>query len=179
MLFTSVFLILLAAGSTTDIRSRRVPNALVLAMLAGAFVVALTRPDAPAAMLAAAGAALLGLALWLPFWLLGMLGAGDVKFFAAGAAWIGPSLTWRAALVAALLGGVYALAVLVWRHGARTAALSVAAQVRDVQSLQLSGGPSLDTVPAAQRSLPYAVPMACALAIAAVWPMVLLGGLVP
>lgn len=179
MLLTSVFLILLAAGSTTDIRSRRVPNVLVLAMLAGAIVAAATRPNVPAAMLAAAGAALLGLALWLPFWLLGMLGAGDVKFFAAGAAWIGPALTWRAALVAALLGGAYALLVLVWRHGARTAALSVAAQVRDVHALHLSGGPSLDAVPVAQRSLPYAVPMACALAIAAVWPAVLRGEVLP
>ncbi|MCU0616276.1 MAG: hypothetical protein MUD17_04200 [Gemmatimonadaceae bacterium] len=49
----------------------------------------------------------------------------------------------------------------------------------DVHALHLSGGPSLDAVPVAQRSLPYAVPMACALAIAAVWPAVLRGEVLP
>lgn len=175
MLFTGVFLILLAAGSTTDIRSRRVPNALVLAMLAGAVVLASTRNDVSSAMLAAAGAGLLGLALWLPFWLLGLLGAGDVKFFAAGAAWIGPALTWRAALLAALLGGVFAIGVLAWRRGSRAAALVLAAQVRDVRQLAVRPSVSVHRMASVDRTLPYAVPMAVALAVAALWPVLLIG----
>ena len=177
MLLTSVFLTLLAVGSTTDVRSRRVPNMLVLALFAGAVVSALVRPNVPASLLAVGGAALLGLALWLPFWLLGLLGAGDVKFFAAGAAWIGPALVWRAALVAALLGGLFALGVLVWRRGLRPALLTLDLQVQHARTLTVRGGPRVELTPDADRTLPYAVPMALALALAALWPMVLTGAL--
>ena len=40
---------------------------------------------------------------------LGVLGAGDVKLFAAGAAWLGPAGVWPATTYAALAGGVLAL----------------------------------------------------------------------
>lgn len=172
MLSTGAFLALLAAGMVTDVLARRVPNSLVVVLLAAGLLSAAIG-TAPAGTLAAAGlGAALGLALWLPFWVLGLLGAGDVKFFAAGAAWIGPALAWRSALLAALLGGVFAVGVLVWRSGVRHALSSVVLQARHAQGF-VATSTDVSALSPAQRSLPYAVPMALALSLAALQPAAL------
>ena len=112
---------LLLAACVADVRARRIPNALVLAVLSAGIVRAAAAPLlAPAAAPYAAGVtaallgALLGLAAWVPLYALGVLGAGDVKLFAAAAAWMGPHGVLPASTYAALAGGVLAL---VW--GAR------------------------------------------------------------
>lgn len=172
MLSTGAYLALLAAGMVTDVRARRVPNLLVVLLLAAGLLSA-TVGIAPAGTLVSATLGVgIGLALWLPFWLLGLLGAGDVKFFAAGAAWVGPALAWRSALLAALLGGVFALLVLAWRRGVRHALTSLVLQVRHARTFATSGADVAALTPA-QRSLPYAVPMALALCVAALQPTAL------
>lgn len=172
MLSTGAYLALLTAGMVTDVRARRVPNALAAVLLAAGLLSA-ALGTAPAGTLASAAlGAAVGLALWLPFWLLGLLGAGDVKFFAAGAAWIGPTLAWRSALLAALLGGLFALLVLAWRRGVRHAVASLLLQARHVRAFAGSGT-DVSALSPAQRSLPYAVPMALALCLAALQPAAL------
>ena len=111
ILWGALFSALLLAACVTDVRSRQIPNALVLAIIATglAFSVA-TRPLGVALGQSALGLGL-GFAIWIAFWLVGAMGAGDVKFFAAIGTWLGPALTWRAALTAALVGGVLAIAI--------------------------------------------------------------------
>jgi prepilin peptidase CpaA len=46
-----------------------------------------------------------------------MMGAGDVKLFAAAGAWLGPAGAVNAAIAAAILGGVLALGWLLVRRG--------------------------------------------------------------
>jgi prepilin peptidase CpaA len=103
---------LLSAACVSDLRSRRIPNGLVAATFALALACAAhPRPPAPFAVgipAALAGAAF-GLALWLPLYALGALAAGDVKLFAAAAAWLGPAGVLPASAYAALAGGVLAL----------------------------------------------------------------------
>lgn len=145
----------LGAAAWYDCRARRVPNRLVLLVLGTALVASVLRTGDP--LLGPWGAlvsATLGLLCWLPWWLLGMLGAGDVKFFAASAAWIGPALTWRATVLAALLGGV--LSVVMAFRSARVATRMPIPPASDPHA------------PMAPRTVPYAVPMAMALA-AAMW----------
>lgn len=157
---------LLLAGAYTDVRWRRVPNGLVLVLLVGAVGLALAGGRPLPASLAAAGAGFaVGLALWLPFWLLGLLGAGDVKYFAAAAAWIGPALAWRAALVAALLGGALALVVLARRVGSGDALRQVVTQSAHARAF--IAGAAVSSADARSRTFPYAVPMAVALLLAA------------
>lgn len=145
LLLLAAFSALLGTGAWYDVRARRVPNALVLVLFGMALVASVLRTgDLLVGPWAAMISALLGLLCWLPWWLLGMLGAGDVKFFAASAAWLTPALTWRATLVAALLGGLISLLML-RRHAARTPSSTV----------------------------PYAVPMAVALALACWTPWLL------
>jgi len=91
-----------------------------------------------------------GLVVWLPFWVLGMLGAGDVKFFAAAAAWLGPRLALYAALLSALLGAVLALGWLFARVNRRE--------------------PDGAAAPKRLDTIPYGVAMAAGLAINAWFP---------
>jgi len=103
-------------AAVTDLRARIVPNRLVAAgLLAGVALQAWTLGPFGAwrALLGAA----VGLAIFLPFYLLGGMGGGDVKLMAALGACLGAAGAVRVALVASLFGAVFALAAAA-RHGA-------------------------------------------------------------
>lgn len=91
-------------ASWYDLRYRRVPNALVLAFLAGGAV-----------MSAWGGWSFLGQGLWgmslgflllLPAFLLRMVGGGDVKSLAVIGLLAGPSLLWPAFILGAAAAGI-------------------------------------------------------------------------
>ncbi len=58
---------------------------------------------------------LLGLSVLLPLYLIGGMGAGDVKLYAGVGAWVGPAVILPAFVVSAVIGGVMALAMVAWR----------------------------------------------------------------
>ncbi len=58
--------------------------------------------------------AALGLALMLPLYMIGGMGAGDVKLFAGVGAWVGPLVTLGAFVTAVEVGGVMALIMIAW-----------------------------------------------------------------
>ncbi len=100
----------------------------------------------------------LGFSIWIMFHVAGGMGAGDVKLFAAAAAWLGPGGAWRAALVAALAGGVLSLGALIWQRRTREGVERVAMSL-SMFSLAPLGKVSADE----QRKayLPYGVALAC------------------
>jgi prepilin peptidase CpaA len=55
-----------------------------------------------------------GLALLLPVYAIGGMGAGDVKLLAGVGAWMWPSVTFFAFAVSAVVGGVIAVGMIVW-----------------------------------------------------------------
>lgn len=55
-----------------------------------------------------------GLALLLPAYAIGGMGAGDVKLLAGVGAWMWPSVTFFAFAVSAVVGGVIAIGMIVW-----------------------------------------------------------------
>ena len=71
--------------------------------------------DGAAWAFAAAGWAT-GLALFVPLYALGGMGAGDVKLLGAIGAWLGPMGAVWTGLYGAIAGGVLALAVAVWQR---------------------------------------------------------------
>lgn len=100
-----------------DWRRRSIPNALVLAGAACALALAAARLspfDTPP------GAGLIGLAAGfaalLPFWLLGMMGAADVKTFAVLGAWCGPRALLGIWVAASLCAALHALLLLARRR---------------------------------------------------------------
>lgn len=165
----ALFSALLLAACVTDVRSRRIPNALVIAIILGGLTFSVATRPFPAALVQSLEGLALGFAIWIAFWLVGVMGAGDVKFFAAIGAWLGPALTWRAALASALVGGVLAVAMLL-----QTRALGPA--VRRL-ALALSSGSFgvLGHIGEAEgspqrRHLPYGVALAIGALITAWFP---------
>ena len=154
----AVFTMLLVAGCVTDLRTRKIPNELVLAILATGWLFAFASPDVWRAFgLSLAGTAV-GFGIWIGFYLLGVIGAGDVKFFAAAGAWLGPGATWRAALIAAVAGGILAVVFLLSERRLGEALRRVAMAA---SSGSLATSPEQTIVHGVKhRPLPYGVALA-------------------
>lgn len=162
-----VFVSVLLTAGVMDIRARRVPNVLCLSLLVAGVGAAVFGLGATSWHGALAGVGI-GLVIWLPFWLLGLLGAGDVKFFAAACAWIGPSLAWRTSLGVALLGGLMAFLMMARQRGMRSAVEFGALTPTNARAI--IGNARTETTAASDRSFPYAVPMAIMVALARFYP---------
>jgi prepilin peptidase CpaA len=95
------------AAAWFDLRERRIPNVLTM----GALVVALLlrAPGGFGEIGAGLAGALLAGMLALPFFLVGGLGGGDLKFLTAIGAFLGPGRLFFALLVMALFGAVMAI----------------------------------------------------------------------
>lgn len=107
-LLTLVFLTLLGLAVFTDLRWRSLPNWLTGGGIVFALVWHMGAGGYEGVMASLKGLALGILLLLLPF-LLGGMGAGDVKLLGMVGAFGGPLLAWRAFLAAALIGGAAAL----------------------------------------------------------------------
>lgn len=112
----SLFIPLLIAGwiSWSDLRTRKIPNYLTLgAALAGLLY------NLAVSGLSGLMSGILGLFLGFGFlilpYILGGMGAGDVKALAALGAWLGPFGTLCLFCYMAIAGGVMSLGVLIWR----------------------------------------------------------------
>lgn len=124
--FASVILALVIALEA-DLIEQRIPNLLVVLTFAvGVFLNAAGPANGREGMFGyfpgalgvgqAALGALVGLALFLPIYLTGAMGAGDVKFMAALGAFTGPVEVLGLALCVAASGGLLALALTVVRR---------------------------------------------------------------
>ena len=109
-------LLVAVAACVTDIRSRRIPNLLTFGAALAAIVFH-TFASGLDGLSAATFGWLLGVAMFLPFFALGGMGAGDVKLLAALGAWLGPPTRsgWR--FYRLMAGGVMASS---WRSAAGT-----------------------------------------------------------
>lgn len=109
LLAGAAFTLMLAGACVSDVRSRRIPNRLVVVLaFAGALYAAWTMTPRTGLGHSLGGIAV-GLAIWVPFWMVGVLGAGDVKLAAAAGAWLGVGGVVEASLMAAVAGGGLAL----------------------------------------------------------------------
>jgi prepilin peptidase CpaA len=165
----AVFTALLLAGCVTDLRSRKIPNELVAAILGTGWLFALYAPDVWHALGMSLAGTAVGFGIWIAFYFAGAIGAGDVKFFAAAGAWLGPGLTWRAALIAAVAGGVLAVGMLLYegRLGTVVRKFALAASARSLSIL-----PEKPGAPTKHRQLPYGVALAVGALVAAWLPRI-------
>lgn len=150
---------MLVAAVTTDIRSQRIPNAVVAAGMGCALVLAALPGGVglPNAFLGLAA----GFAAMLPLHLLRVMGAGDVKLMAAVGAFIGFPGALGAVLATLVAGGVMAIA---WSARHRTTR-SVVSNLRTglfAVALDMAAGrvPPAGAIPVSPARIPYAIAIA-------------------
>lgn len=172
-----VLVLLLTVAMVFDVRQRRIPNALVLVTLLAGLLFHALGPKAGTGGLFSAepgalggwralGGALTALLLFLPFHMLRVLGAGDVKLFAAVGAFAGPAASVNLALCVLLAGGLLALARMVTERNARLVMRNTLAALG--QMLPGSAG-SFDAQTHTAWRMPYAVAIALGVAAYAAW----------
>jgi len=160
-----VFGALLLVVCLSDLRTRRIPNVLVAGVaLSGLVYSAVVVAPLLPGLARAAGACAVGLALWLPFYLLRLIGAGDVKFFAAASTWLGVGHALQAALLAALAGAVLAVIWMGVTGGWRAALTRAVITIQGPASMR--PGLRAAEIPGAAR-IPYGVAMAAGVALSA------------
>jgi prepilin peptidase CpaA len=115
---------LAAAVTYYDVRYRRIPNVLVLATLSGGLILNLSFAG-PSGLWSSLTGCALALSLMLVLHVLGAMGAGDVKLFAAVGSVIGLPLVAPTFLVVALTGGALAVVSMVLSGTVRTTLVNV------------------------------------------------------
>lgn len=142
----------------TDIRTRRIPNVLTFGAAAAALLAHAVAGGAAGLGTAALGWAV-GVVVFLPFFLLGGMGAGDVKLLGALGAWLGPWEVLSVAVCASIAGGVLAVIVALGAGYLRTAVSNVASLVRYWAVAGVRPCPELTLDSARAPRLAYAVPI--------------------
>jgi prepilin peptidase CpaA len=160
-------LIVAAAACITDFRSRRIPNALTFGAAGAALAYAAISGGLAGVGGAIAGWAV-GCAFFLPWFLLGGMGAGDVKLLAALGAWLGPGPAVWMALYGGIAGGGFAIIVSLIRGYMRQSMYNLWSLLMFWRVAGIQPLPNLTLRTAAGPRLPYAFPIAVG-AVAVIW----------
>ncbi|NPV04424.1 MAG: prepilin peptidase [Syntrophaceae bacterium] len=122
-----ILIILLVVAVVFDLRERRVPNWLTLPFMAAGVAYHAAANGLPGVLFSLMGLAL-GISLLIIFYAAGGMGAGDVKLMGAVGSLLGPANVLYAFVYSALIGGIYAAAVL-YRHSALRSSIERLASV--------------------------------------------------
>jgi len=154
-----LFALLLAGiACVSDLRTRRIPNSIVLAGFGAGLIFNGLVAGVPGVGSSLAGGAI-GLALFLPFFALGGMGGGDVKLLAALGSLVGPRDIVGLALAAAIAGGFFALIVAARNGRVREILRSTGRLLAFWARSGLLPSPEQTLENPAALRLPYAVPM--------------------
>lgn len=154
-----VFSAMLAVAAVGDLRARRIPNKLVAILAVCGIAFSVARSPVLWGLWQAGGGLFAGLACWLPFYMLGWLGAGDVKLYAAAGAWLGPARAVEGALIGALFGAVLALMYMLKSQGMKETAQTLGMAAATPEMLARTSSQ------VKRSTLPYGV----AIAFGAIW----------
>lgn len=131
LVMTGTMVLLMALAAWQDLRRFRIANVLTFGGAALAIALSLLLP-AGHGLAASLTGWLLGLLILLPFYALGVMGAGDVKLLAMAGAFTGPAGALSIGLYSMIAGGVLALVVATGGGRLREA-------LRNVQAITASG----------------------------------------
>ena len=148
-----------------DLATRRIPNVLTFGTAAAALVFAALTGGWAGLGWALAGWGV-GCLLFLPWFLLGGMGAGDVKLLAGIGAWLGPMGALWAALYAGLVGGPLALIVAASSGYAKQSFMNLWGLLMFWRVMGIRPLPDLTLRTAQSPRLPYALPIAAGAGLA-------------
>ncbi len=129
--------IMLVTAIVVDLRSGRIPNWLTYTVM-GVALLAHTVVAGQSGALFSLGGLGTGLGIFLLMYVSGTIGAGDVKLMAAVGAILGPYGALISALLAIMVGGLYALGAMCYQWGGHTTGRKLAAATSGV--LRAGGG---------------------------------------
>jgi len=162
-----VVLLVSGIACVCDLRTRRIPNLLTFGGAALAIVHAIWVAG-PGGLVTSVGGWLTGVALFMPMFMLGGMGAGDVKLVACIGAWLGPMLALFVALYSAVAGGVMAVGVALSTGYFKQAVGNVWLLLAHWRVVGVRPLPELTLEGSSGPRLPFALPIAAG-ACAALW----------
>lgn len=169
---------LLGVAVISDLRSRRIPNKLILSGIGLALAVdaiamsTSTAPIAGPAWWSPLTGLATGFALLLPLYLLRATGAGDVKLMAMVGAFVGAPTVLAATLYTLLAGGLLSMVFMLGRGVAAQTLANVRFLLTDwAQRAGTGQGARLAPLQTTAARLPYAVAIALGTAAALLWPL--------
>jgi len=109
-----VLFILLAAAVATDLKNNRIPNLLLLPALSLALMLHAMNGSIDG-LITAAGGLTVGLAMLMPLYAVGGMGAGDVKLLGVVGSFLGPWGAVVAGMATMMAGAVFGIIVIVWK----------------------------------------------------------------
>ncbi len=117
--FIPLFLLLvLLVAAISDVRIQKIPNWLTFSTVA-AGLACHSWMNGIAGFFFSLQGVLLGLGLLISFYLAAGMGAGDVKLMGAVGGLLGPKGVFWAFIYTAIIGGILAVALLLWKAGGR------------------------------------------------------------
>jgi prepilin peptidase CpaA len=117
--YSVAFITLLFSAAISDLRERRIPNSLIALGLSLALGLSIVHPNFT--ILESLLGAMVGLLVFLPLYLLRLIGGGDVKLFSVLGAHAGYGTFFSFIPVIAALGGVVALVTIYYNRQFQTA----------------------------------------------------------
>lgn len=158
---TGVLIVALLLAAWSDVKTGRIPNELVFSGMAVALVYYALNPVRDTGLLWSLQGLGAGLALLLPFYLMRILGAGDVKLMAMTGAFLGLPDTLWALLATFVAGGLLSIAFALRSGSLRRLFANLALMA---QGAALGGGLGATAIAADSRlsvgTLPYGVAIA-------------------
>ncbi|MGE5610656.1 MAG: prepilin peptidase [Bacillota bacterium] len=154
-------LTLLLWVAVVDLRHRRIPNTLTLAIAVTGLMQSFTAAATVSPSQSFLGL-LTGLALTLVLFALGAIGGGDVKLIAAAGTWTGPQFVFQIFLAAAIVGMIIVLAQAAWQGRLRKLFRNTGLLLINLIHIRELGADHTQATGLSCRSvdkpLPYAVP---------------------
>lgn len=153
-----ILIIIVAIATFHDIKSRRIPNWLIIAGLTSSLFYQTFSGYGFTFWLTGLG---VGFLCFLPLYVIRAMGAGDVKLMAAVGSFIGGIAAFQTVLLTLLAGGALALLVMLWNRswklvfqniGLMTANMTIAAMTRQL--------PKAEAPVKSAGNLPYGVAIA-------------------
>ena len=114
MLINVLLMFALTVAAIHDAKYRKIPNIITYSVIIVALACHAWQSGFGGFLFSLQGT-LLGMALLILFYLTGKMGAGDVKLMGAVGSVLGPAGVFKAFLFAAIVGGIYAIIILMTR----------------------------------------------------------------
>lgn len=152
-------LICATLGAVSDIRDRRIPNWLTYSGLAGGLAARAVRGSWHG-LGDATGGLLVGGGVFLLLFLVGGMGAGDVKLMAAVSAWAGLKESGTLLIATALAGGVLALCYMFFCRRFASTLVNAGTLLRYHATSGIKPHPELNLQSSATLRMPYGLAIA-------------------